>query len=70
MKKILALATIAVVAVVMILATIAPEAMADQNNPKSAVFTHAVCHNGETIWVAPEAVLKHIAYGDTLGPCL
>jgi hypothetical protein len=28
-----------------------------------------LCHKGETITVAPQAVAAHLAHGDTLGPC-
>ena len=29
----------------------------------------AVCHNGNTLMVDPDAVDAHLAHGDTLGPC-
>jgi hypothetical protein len=29
----------------------------------------AVCHNGHTIFVAPQAAEAHLRHGDTLGPC-
>ena len=28
-----------------------------------------ICHNGHEITVNEEAVAKHIAHGDTIGPC-
>jgi len=61
MNKKLALATIALVAVVMVM-SIATPAMAGADNVE-------ICHKGETITVSENAVSAHLKHGDRIGAC-
>lgn len=61
MNKKLALASIALVAVVMVMGMVAP-AMAGTAKVE-------ICHKGETITVSEKAVPAHLKHGDSLGAC-
>ena len=42
----------------------------DPGTPIGPTKKIIICHNGNTIRVSERAVQKHLAHGDTLGPCL